>query len=176
MIQLGLSGFYHDSAAALVIDGKVIAAIEEEKLSGIKHDSSFPIRAILYVLAIAQITIDEVDMVCWYENPDIKYERVKKELTENIVDKVKNIGKFKRFKQRFKGKKHIEGLLKTMNHRDAMIVSCYFGINGEEEQNLDEIGRRFNLTRERVRQIKEKAIKRLRKTTHTRSLRTYLGK
>ena len=42
MIQLGLSGFYHDSAAALVIDGKVIAAIEEEKLSGEKHDSSFP--------------------------------------------------------------------------------------------------------------------------------------
>ncbi len=43
MIQLGLSGFYHDSAAAIVIDGKVICAIEEEKLSGIKHDSSFPL-------------------------------------------------------------------------------------------------------------------------------------
>ena len=78
MIQLGLSGFYHDSAAALVIDGKVIAAIEEEKLSGIKHDSSFPFKAIQWVLNYAQITIDEVDMICWYENPDLKYERVKK--------------------------------------------------------------------------------------------------
>jgi carbamoyltransferase len=78
MIQLGLSGFYHDSAAALVIDGKVVAAIEEEKLSGIKHDSSFPFKAIEWVLEYAHITIDEVDMVCWYEEPDVKYDRVKK--------------------------------------------------------------------------------------------------
>jgi len=78
MIQLGLSGFYHDSAAALVIDGKVICAIEEEKLSGIKHDSSFPFKAIQWVLKYAQITIDEIDMVCWYEEPKLKYERVRK--------------------------------------------------------------------------------------------------
>ena len=77
MIQLGLSGFYHDSAAALVIDGKVVAAIEEEKISGVKHDSSFPFNAIDWVLKYAQITIDEVDMVCWYERPDLKYKRVK---------------------------------------------------------------------------------------------------
>ncbi len=78
MIQLGLSGFYHDSAAAIVIDGKVIAAIEEEKLSGEKHDSSFPFKAIDWVLKYAQITIDEVDMVCWYEEPQLKFDRVKK--------------------------------------------------------------------------------------------------
>lgn len=63
-----------------------------------------------------------------------------------------------------------------MNQRDAAIVSCYFGINGEEALNLDEIGSRFSLTRERVRQIKEKAIRRLRKTSHTKTLRGYLGK
>ena len=73
-------------------------------------------------------------------------------------------------------KQDIAGLLKTMNTRDAAIVSCYFGINGEEALNLDEIGSRFSLTRERVRQIKEKAIRRLRKTSHTKSLRGYLGK
>ena len=78
MIQLGLSGFYHDSAAALVIDGKVICAIEEEKLSGKKHDSSFPFKAIQWCLDYTKIRIDEVDMVCWYEDPKIKYERVKK--------------------------------------------------------------------------------------------------
>ena len=77
MIQLGLSGFYHDSAAALVVDGKVICAIEEEKLSGEKHDSSFPFKAIQWCLEYAKITIDEVDMVCWYEDPNEKYERVK---------------------------------------------------------------------------------------------------
>ncbi|GDX51367.1 RNA polymerase sigma factor RpoD [Bacteroidota bacterium] len=73
-------------------------------------------------------------------------------------------------------KKDIAGLLQTMNQRDAAIVSCYFGINGEEALNLDEIGSRFSLTRERVRQIKEKAIRRLRKTSHTKTLRGYLGK
>jgi carbamoyltransferase len=77
MIQLGLSGFYHDSAATIVIEGKVICAIEEEKLSGIKHDSSFPFKAIQWCLDYAKITIDEVDMVCWYEDPNLKYERVK---------------------------------------------------------------------------------------------------
>jgi len=78
MIQLGLSAFYHDSAAALIIDGKVISAIEEEKLSGEKHDSSFPFKAIQWCLEYAKITIDEVDMVCWYEEPSLKYERVKR--------------------------------------------------------------------------------------------------
>ncbi len=73
-------------------------------------------------------------------------------------------------------KKDIAGLLQTMNQRDAAIVSCYFGVNGEEALNLDEIGSRFSLTRERVRQIKEKAIRRLRKTSHTKTLRGYLGK
>lgn len=77
MIQLGLSGFYHDSASTILIDGKVICAIEEEKLSGIKHDSSFPFKAIQWCLDYAKITIDEVDMVCWYEDPNLKYQRVK---------------------------------------------------------------------------------------------------
>ena len=77
MIQLGLSAFYHDSAAALVIDGKVVCAIEEEKLSGEKHDSSFPFKAIQWCLEYAKITIDESDVVCWYENPELKFERVK---------------------------------------------------------------------------------------------------
>jgi carbamoyltransferase len=77
MIQLGLSGFYHDSAATIVIDGKVICAIEEEKLSGIKHDSSFPFKAIQWCLEYTKITIDEVDMVCWYEDPKLKWQRVR---------------------------------------------------------------------------------------------------
>jgi carbamoyltransferase len=49
MVLLGISAFYHDSAVCLFEDGKVIAAIEEEKLSGIKHDNSFPIKAIKWV-------------------------------------------------------------------------------------------------------------------------------
>ncbi len=72
-------------------------------------------------------------------------------------------------------KKDIHRVLSSMNKRDADIVSCFFGVNGEVPMNLDEIGQRFGLTRERVRQIKEKAIRRLRKLKSARTLRTYLG-
>jgi RNA polymerase primary sigma factor len=69
----------------------------------------------------------------------------------------------------------IKVLLSKMNSRDAAILSCFFGINGEPVMNLDEIGERYNLTKERVRQIKEKAIRRLRKSTSTKRLKSYLG-
>ena len=95
MIKLGLSAFYHDSAAALLIDGKVIFAIEEEKLSGIKHDNSFPFKAIQKCLDYARITIDEVDVVCWYEDSDIKYDRVEKTLGKRWLSHWKTWRKFK---------------------------------------------------------------------------------
>ena len=96
MIQLGISAFYHDSAAALVIDGKVIFAIEEEKLSGIKHDNSFPLKAIEACLSYAQITIDEVDILCWYEIPKLKYDRVSKTLGKRWIKYFKTWNKFKK--------------------------------------------------------------------------------
>lgn len=119
MIQLGLSGFYHDSAAALVIDGKVIAAIEEEKITGIKHDSSFPYNAIKWVLDYAQITIDEVDMVCWYEDPKLKFERVKKSITGNWKDFLVNSanGKWKSFLKRWhNGEGNLKKLLENIGY------------------------------------------------------------
>jgi carbamoyltransferase len=78
MIQLGISAFYHDSAACIVKDGKVLYAIEQEKLSGIKHDDSFPVDAIKWVLRASKLTIKDIDEVCWYENPDLKRARVLK--------------------------------------------------------------------------------------------------
>jgi carbamoyltransferase len=108
MIKLGLSAFYHDSAAALLIDGKVIFAIEEEKLSGIKHDNSFPFKAIQKCLEYAHITIDEVDIVCWYENSDLKYDRVKKTLGTYWLKHYKTWSKFK------KDWKNGEGALKSI--------------------------------------------------------------
>jgi carbamoyltransferase len=96
MIQLGLSAFYHDSAAALVIDGKVVFAIEEEKLSGVKHDNSFPFKAIQKCLDYARITIDEVDVLCWYEKPDLKYDRVKNTLGKRWLRNFRTWNKFKR--------------------------------------------------------------------------------
>ncbi len=77
MIKLGISAFYHDSAAALIIGNKVIAAAEEERFTGIKHDSSFPKNAIRYVLSEVDKTIYDINEVHWYENPETKDNRVR---------------------------------------------------------------------------------------------------
>jgi carbamoyltransferase len=73
---LGISAFYHDSAAALVIDGKIVAAAQEERFSRKKHDYRFPQRAIDYCLAEAGITPGELDYVGFYDKPLTKFERL----------------------------------------------------------------------------------------------------
>ena len=65
--------------------------------------------------------------------------------------------------------------LSTLTQREAEVIMYYFGLNGEQAMTLEEIGDKFNLTRERVRQIKEKAIRRLRQTTRSKALKAYLG-
>ncbi len=72
-------------------------------------------------------------------------------------------------------KKEIERSLSTLSAREADIIKLYYGLNGEPPYSLEEIGNLFNLTRERVRQIKEKAIKRLKHTYRSKILRSYLG-
>jgi len=69
----------------------------------------------------------------------------------------------------------IERVLKTLSNREADVVRMYFGLDGNHAMTLEEIGERFGLTRERVRQIKEKAIRRLRTTARSSNLRGYLG-
>jgi len=73
---LGISAFYHDSAAALVCDGTIVAAAQEERFTRIKHDSEFPVRAIEYCLAEAGITLEQVDYVVFYDKPFLKFERL----------------------------------------------------------------------------------------------------
>ena len=72
-------------------------------------------------------------------------------------------------------RKEIERALSTLTYREANIIRLYFGLNGKHQHTLEEIGEEFNLTRERVRQIKEKAIKRLKSATRCKNLKTYLG-
>ncbi len=119
MIKLGLSAFYHDSAAALLIDGKVIFAIEEEKLSGIKHDNSFPFKAIQKCLDYAHITIDEVDVVCWYEDSDIKYDRVEKTLGNRWISQWKSWNKFK--KDWKTGEGALEAILEGIGYTGSLV-------------------------------------------------------
>ncbi len=76
MFVLGLSFYYHDSSAALIQDGKIIAAAEEERFSRVKHDSGFPGLAIDFVLREAGISIHDVDHVVFYEKPFVKFERI----------------------------------------------------------------------------------------------------
>ena len=73
---LGISAFYHDSAAALIIDGKIIAAAQEERFSRKKHDSSYPSRAIEFVLKEAKLSLSEIDYIAYYEKPFLKFERL----------------------------------------------------------------------------------------------------
>lgn len=72
-------------------------------------------------------------------------------------------------------RKEIERALSTLTAREADVVRLYFGLNGENPMTLEEIGERFDLTRERVRQIKEKAIRRLKHTSRSKMLKSYLG-
>lgn len=73
---LGISAFYHDSAAAIIIDGKIIAAAQEERFTRIKHDASFPENAIRYVLQEAGITYSQLTAVAFYDKPLLKFERL----------------------------------------------------------------------------------------------------
>jgi RNA polymerase primary sigma factor len=72
-------------------------------------------------------------------------------------------------------RREVQRALSTLTHREADVISLYFGLNGEHSMTLEEIGEKFNLTRERVRQIKEKAIRRLRHTSRSKALKPYLG-
>jgi RNA polymerase primary sigma factor len=72
-------------------------------------------------------------------------------------------------------RKEVQRALSTLTQREADVITLYFGLNGEHAMTLEEIGERFNLTRERVRQIKEKAIRRLRHTSRSKTLKPYLG-
>ena len=73
---LGISAFYHDSAATILVDGKIIAAAQEERFTRKKHDASYPFNAIEFVLNFAKIKLSDVDQVIFFEKPFLKFERL----------------------------------------------------------------------------------------------------
>ena len=73
---LGISAFYHDSAAALLIDGKIIAAAQEERFTRIKHDSNYPRHAVNFVLKKANLKLSNLDKIVFFEKPFLKFERL----------------------------------------------------------------------------------------------------
>ncbi|WP_036257532.1 carbamoyltransferase family protein [Methylocapsa aurea] len=76
MLVLGISAFYHDSAAALIRDGQIVAAAQEERFTRKKHDPSFPVNAIAYCLSEAKASGEDVDRIAFYEKPFLKFERL----------------------------------------------------------------------------------------------------
>ncbi len=88
---LGISCFYHDSAAALIKNGEIIAAAQEERFTRVKHDASFPINAINYCLNEADIHPEDIDYIVFYENPFLKFERI---LFTNIATFPKSLQQF----------------------------------------------------------------------------------
>ena len=73
---LGISAFFHDSAAALVIDGEIISAAQEERFSRKKHDAGYPFNAVKYVLAEGKLNLNDVDHIVFFEKPFLKFERL----------------------------------------------------------------------------------------------------
>ena len=120
MVILGISAYYHDSAAAILVDGKIIAASCEERFSRIKHDHSFPSKAIMFCLEEAEVSYSQIDYVVFYEKPLVKFERI---LTSHIYHAPKGIGTFIKsipiwLKEKLNLKKTIaKELNKTLNRK-----------------------------------------------------------
>jgi carbamoyltransferase len=119
---LGISAFYHDSAACLLKDGEIIAASQEERFTREKNDASFPKRAIDFCLKEAGISIDDVSLITFYEKPFVKFER--------IIDSIKNTAPFgflffkKAIQSWVKVKLWIPSIIrKELNYKGKMIFS-----------------------------------------------------
>ena len=111
---LGISAFYHDSAAALIVDGKVVSAQEEERFTGIKHDQRFPINSINWILKQNKLKINQIDKIVWYEDPKKKYERFKEQWFEYFPKTWKLTKKL----ITWKGNNNVEAIIRnTLNYK-----------------------------------------------------------
>jgi carbamoyltransferase len=130
MVSLGISCFYHDSSVCLVKDGKVLLAVEEERFSGIKHDSSFPDKSIHWIINESKISFEDIDEVCFYEKPLIKTHRIVTTCLNNF--QIKDAFKFavKGVKQFLDLKRKLRWLfsnaeIKFTSHHDSHIGYSY---------------------------------------------------
>ena len=119
MTILGISCYYHDSAASLIIDGEIVASAQEERFTRKKHDPSFPVNSINYCLSFAKINLSDVDKITFYEDPELKYLRLKKTYKDFFPNSITLF--FKTFinwtfKKRFWKKTLVNEFKKNFNH------------------------------------------------------------
>ena len=130
MIQIGISCYYHDSSVCLIKDGKVILAVEEERFSGIKHDSSFPEKSIKWIIEESRFSFEDIEEVCFYEKPLVKTHRVVTNCLKNF--QIKDAFKFgvKGIKQYFNLVRKLKWMfskaeIKFTTHHDSHIGYSY---------------------------------------------------
>ena len=146
-IILGISAYYHDSSATLLIDGKIIAAAQEERFTRIKHDHSFPHNAIEFLLKFANIKLSDIDQIIFFEKPFLKFERLLETylafapkgfksfcksmpvwLREKLYQKKLIISELKKYDKNFKSKKKIY----FSSHHLSHAASAFFPSPFEE--------------------------------------------
>jgi carbamoyltransferase len=130
MIQIGISCYYHDSSVCLIKDGKVVLAVEEERFSGIKHDSSFPEKSIKWIIEESRFSFEDIEEVCFYEKPLVKTHRVVTNCLKNF--QIKDAFRFgvKGIKQYFNLVKKLKWMfskaqIKFTSHHDSHIGYSY---------------------------------------------------
>lgn len=131
---IGITAFYHDSSACLFKNNELVFACEEEKFTGIKHDSSFPKNVINYILKTYKIDPSKIEMICYYEDPDLKMKRVKessmKYLFKKPIYSLKNYYSFINNKQKLKKEiDHLGGKVFYSKHHDSHLYYSTYSSN-----------------------------------------------
>jgi carbamoyltransferase len=135
---LGISAFYHDSAAALIAGGKIIAAAQEERFTREKHTAEFPVQAIKYCLGESGFRLDELDAIVFYDKPLLKFERLLETYyafaPKGLISFLKSIPVW--INEKIFLKKMIYDGLKEVEHYDKKKIKLLFS-----EHHLSQIGR-----------------------------------
>lgn len=150
MYILGISAYYHDSAAVLVKDGRVICAIEEERFTRIKHDNSFPLKAIDWCLKDAKIAINDIDVISYYEKPLLKFERTldmfiqtwPKGLTSFVQNMPELLGEKLNIEDTMKKKLRYKGKIMFTPHHLSHAAAAYYssGFSSTAILTIDGVG------------------------------------
>lgn len=128
---IGISAYYHDSSVCVFKNGQLIFACEEEKFSGIKHDASFPKKSLEYAFKHLKINKKDIEAVCYYEDPKLKFNRVldniKPQIFKNVLYSLTSL--YKVIKNQWSLKKELEKISKNIfysNHHDSHLYYSYF--------------------------------------------------
>ena len=144
---IGISAYYHDSSACLFEDGELIFACEEEKFSGIKHDDSFHHLALEYIFKEYKLKKEDIEAVCYYEDPKLKWERVrdnsKRQNLKNLMFAVNSNSKFKvNMKELQENLSKISGKVFNSKHHESHLYYSYYTSKFEEADSfsIDGVG------------------------------------